>query len=414
MSARAEQLKAAGNAAFKAGDYTLALAHYSDAIHLDPSVSTYPLNRALVHLRLADYPAADKDASTALKLDAGVGQKALYRRALARKGLGKLDLAKQDLEEAKRQGAGDDVDKELAALTKQLDITGSKKDVKPLSNGSAKATPSTVPPAVKGTSPSTDRLRAALAPQSASASASSKPASNGLMTAVSTRRLSPSATSPAPAPPSPTPPAPIAAEKPVSSFAAKKEARTAKEQRPLRSPPPQDPEPAPPASATKSTPLAPPVPLAPPASPPAPLPPLASSVPPTFLRQPTSSTASPPPPASVTSLESHLLLAPPHSPSRLALLRALDPRALRAFVGDSLGPELVSAVLAELLPLFPSDADGGDDELEWIVPLLEALTTCKRWDSAVLFLEDAERAGVRRVFERAERRLQRAKGAWGL
>lgn len=126
MSARAEQLKAAvrlslaspspawplpccrpapphlvlcvlsqGNAAFKAGDYTLALAHYSDAIHLDPSVSTYPLNRALVHLRLADYPAADKDASTALKLDAGVGQKALYRRALARKGLGKLDLAKQ-------------------------------------------------------------------------------------------------------------------------------------------------------------------------------------------------------------------------------------------------------------------------------------------------------------------------------
>lgn len=147
-----------GNAAFKAGDYTLALAHYSDAIHLDPSVSTYPLNRALVHLRLADYPAADKDASTALKLDAGVGQKALYRRALARKGLGKLDLAKQgpfrfhlstrkqsshpsssvDLEEAKRQGAGDDVDKELAALTKQLDIKGAKGDAKPYANGSAK------------------------------------------------------------------------------------------------------------------------------------------------------------------------------------------------------------------------------------------------------------------------------------
>jgi tetratricopeptide (TPR) repeat protein len=84
-----------GNAAFKSQQYPLAISHYSTAIALDPSVSTYPLNRALVHLKLNQWNDAEKDANTALDLDGGVNLKALFRRGLARKGIGKLEQAKQ-------------------------------------------------------------------------------------------------------------------------------------------------------------------------------------------------------------------------------------------------------------------------------------------------------------------------------
>lgn len=43
---------AQGNAAFKTGDLPLALAHYGTAMSQDPSIFTYPLNRALVYLKL--------------------------------------------------------------------------------------------------------------------------------------------------------------------------------------------------------------------------------------------------------------------------------------------------------------------------------------------------------------------------
>ncbi|GEM11377.1 TPR-repeat containing protein [Rhodotorula toruloides] len=95
MPSKAEELKAAGNAAFKAGNYDLALANYTTAIQLDPSVSTYALNRAAVHLKLANWRDAERDSTTALKLDGGANPKALYRRGLARKGLGKLSAAKE-------------------------------------------------------------------------------------------------------------------------------------------------------------------------------------------------------------------------------------------------------------------------------------------------------------------------------
>lgn len=84
-----------GNAAFNAGNYDLALANYSTAIQLDPSVSTYALNRAAVHLKLSNWKDAERDSSTALELDGGANRKALYRRGLARKGLGKLSAAKE-------------------------------------------------------------------------------------------------------------------------------------------------------------------------------------------------------------------------------------------------------------------------------------------------------------------------------
>lgn len=83
-----------GNAAFKSLDYPLALSHYSTAIALDPSVSTYPLNRSLVHLKLSHWNDAERDATTAIDLDGGANVKALFRRGLARKGKGKLVEAK--------------------------------------------------------------------------------------------------------------------------------------------------------------------------------------------------------------------------------------------------------------------------------------------------------------------------------
>ncbi|GAA6006683.1 hypothetical protein JCM11491_003143 [Sporobolomyces phaffii] len=120
-SLQAEQSKVAGNAAFKALDYPLAIAHYSTAIARDPSVSTYPLNRSLVHLRLGNFLDAFRDANTALDLDGGANVKALFRRGLANKGLGKLDDAKRDFEQAIEQGAGADVETELAQLLKLLE-----------------------------------------------------------------------------------------------------------------------------------------------------------------------------------------------------------------------------------------------------------------------------------------------------
>ena len=102
------------------------------------------MNRAAVYLKLRDWTRAEKDATTALQLDGGVNLKAWFRRAVARRNLGNLQLAKQgespsaslvlvrgepahvlrpppaDLEDAKRHGAGPDVDAELASVLQQL------------------------------------------------------------------------------------------------------------------------------------------------------------------------------------------------------------------------------------------------------------------------------------------------------
>lgn len=84
-----------GNAAFLKGQLALALASYTTAIQLDPSVAAYPLNRAAVYLKQSEWVRAEKDATTALELDGGNNVKALYRRATARRHTGKLELAQQ-------------------------------------------------------------------------------------------------------------------------------------------------------------------------------------------------------------------------------------------------------------------------------------------------------------------------------
>ncbi|GAA5946042.1 hypothetical protein JCM1841_003035 [Sporobolomyces salmonicolor] len=395
MSSAAEHARLQGNDAFKDNNLPLALAHYSTAIQRDPSVSTYFLNRSLVHLKLDHLSEAARDASTALDLDGGVNPKALFRRALARKAQGNLDGARQDFELAKQQGAGDAVDRELADLLKVL-------------QGDPNATrPQPAKP--PSPSPSADRLRAALSPKPPPTPPPPRapPAeADGFLRAVSTRRITPPvptpapSTTPIPAPapvPAPVPRASAAAVSP-SSFTAKKEARSARQSRspllPSRapSPPPLAPSPAQPLFSPPASPFKPASPARPAAS------------------------------QSATSLEQHLLLTQPHDPSRLALLRALDPdpNALAAFMGDSLTPDLLGAILAELAPRFPFSSEGGEKEqaqerdTDWVVPLLRGLSRCRRFDSTVLFLDERERDVVRRVLGEAEKGLERTRNAWGL
>ncbi|BGP28060.1 hypothetical protein JCM10295v2_007047 [Rhodotorula toruloides] len=431
MPSKAEELKAAGNAAFKAGNYDLALANYTTAIQLDPSVSTYALNRAAVHLKLANWRDAERDSTTALKLDGGANPKALYRRGLARKGLGKLSAAKEDLEEARRQGAGDDVANELVALVKQLDYSERKvsggNEAK--TNGVAKSAPtstpasSTSPATSSSSSPSTERLRAALAPHTALSTSTSRPTkSDGLLTPASTRRLTPS-DRPTPSPSSAPLNRPAASSTlksgpvPMNSFAAKKEARQVREQQPYRAQPPTSP-PAPTASsvshATPST-----------SSPGAPASPSGTRISFTSAPSPVAVLRPPPPPApraaaSPTSLETHFFSTAPGDSCRLSVLRALDSTRMRDWMGDGLTPDLLSAMLAEILPLFEGDAASGgerkktDGELDWVVPLLQGLTECRRWDSAVMFLEEREREGVKRVLDEAGGRIARVRKGWRL
>jgi hypothetical protein len=80
--AAAEACKEAGNSAFRAGRYEEAVRQYSAAIQLCPRAAVYLANRAMAHLRLGAYGAAEVDCDAALKLE--LGAKALLRRGSAR------------------------------------------------------------------------------------------------------------------------------------------------------------------------------------------------------------------------------------------------------------------------------------------------------------------------------------------
>ncbi|GAA5902301.1 uncharacterized protein JCM6883_001360 [Sporobolomyces salmoneus] len=440
----AEQSKTAGNAAFKAQDYPLAISHYSTAIALDPSISTYPLNRALVYLKLNQYKLADKDATTALDLDGGVNVKTLFRRGLARKGLGKLEEAKQDFIRAIQQGAGEDVKKELEQINKLLDSKKSKLETS--SSSTENPPPSSSKPAPSTTTQSkSDRLRAAIASPSSSStpSAAGKPPLKDTepppsavpkeedegfgMKAVSTRKLKPDSTptSPKPTTPSsatktpttnptsPADPPSTSTTQPTSSssFAAKKLSRQTRQtsSSPFTLPPPSSSS-----SRTASPPLAP----QPPSSSDL------SSIPLRLSRTPSSSTT-------LTSLESHLLLSPPGSPSRLELLRSLDPRPekLVRFVGDSLTPDLLSLILAELSRYLNTldsatasssskeageEREGEQEGTGWILELLEGLKECRRFETSRMLLSDSEVEVVGKVLERERKRLEDVRQGWGV
>ncbi|GET89896.1 tpr-repeat protein, putative [Leishmania tarentolae] len=95
-----QQAKEKGNALFQSGHLQEAVAAYTVGIDLDPaSATTHVLyaNRAMCYLKLDQWTAAEKDATTCVHMNTGYA-KAYYRRAVARKQLGKLREARADLE----------------------------------------------------------------------------------------------------------------------------------------------------------------------------------------------------------------------------------------------------------------------------------------------------------------------------
>ncbi|GAA5984041.1 hypothetical protein JCM5350_005001 [Sporobolomyces pararoseus] len=474
--ASAEASKTAGNAAFKAQNYPLALSHYSTAIQLDPSVSTYPLNRSLVYLKLNDYKSALRDADTAISLDGGINLKALFRRGLARKGLGKLQLAKKDFEDAIEQGAGQDVRNELEQLNQLL----LKSETNPTTTTTTTTTTATdQKPSVQSKA---DRLRAAISssspssttnsaptPQATSSSnknessTSQPPIRNGStneksreeevdgfgMKAVSTRKLKPTSKPPPPRmgyviesnldpTPLPTTPtrettqtstAPAPAPSSSSSFAAKKLSRQTRQTSPFTLPSPSS-------SSASSSLRSPPPAVVSSASSSSSSPETTKSIPSTTIPLKPSSKPSPSTSnLSLTSLESHLLLLPPNSPSRIKLLKTLDPRPskLVSFVGDSLTPDLLSLILSELSLNFSSSFDSQEEEegaeVEekeegegnsstttdgWMFELLEGLSQCRRFETSRMLLSDQEVEIVGKVFEREKKRVEKVRKEWGV
>ncbi|BGP58550.1 hypothetical protein JCM8202_001214 [Rhodotorula sphaerocarpa] len=443
---KAEQYKQKGNTAFVSGDYPLALANFNTAIELDPSVAAYPLNRAAVYLKQREWARAEKDASTALELDGGANPKALFRRATARRQLGKLQLARQDLEEAKRQGAGADVDKELASLVESLNVNGNEPHDAPEAMGEA---PSRL---------TSERLRAAL--DSKPRSSSSAPAGangrtpeaggNDLMKSVSTRRLSPAATAatapkldaaPAGGPEAvpPPPAAQVATPAGALSFGAKKEARMAKQKEAAaaaaRFAPAASASETPTPVASTSAAAAAPLPAPPPSTTLESPHPRSTLLPPSPA--PVSTSLRTHPTSSPTALEAHFLALPAPNPQRLAAVRALAHKyppspspehqpvrtTLREWMGPAgLTPDLLSDIVGEVVALVepgsalhphPAPLTAAPD-LGWAVSLLEGLSTCQRWDSASLFLSAEERAGVGRILEREKARLDAIGRAWGV
>ncbi|KPI89891.1 putative TPR-repeat protein [Leptomonas seymouri] len=95
-----QEAKEKGNALFQAGHLLEAVAAYTTGIELDPASSTTHVlyaNRAMCYLKLGQWSAAEKDATTCVQMNTGYA-KAYYRRAMARKNLHKLKEARADLE----------------------------------------------------------------------------------------------------------------------------------------------------------------------------------------------------------------------------------------------------------------------------------------------------------------------------
>lgn len=79
-------------------------------------------------------------------------------------------------------------------------------------------------------------------------------------------------------------------------------------------------------------------------------------------------------------------------------------------MGDSLTPDLLSLILAEL------DTGEGDEregeEEGWKFELLEGLGECRRFGTARMMLGEEEVGVVRRVMDGMEERVKGARGKW--
>lgn len=118
-----QQAKDKGNVLFQSGHLQEAVAAYTVGIDLDPaSATTHVLyaNRAMCYLKLGQWTAAEKDATTCVHMNTGYA-KAYYRRAVARKQLGKLREARADLEAVLALAPKDvSAQQEMESVTKAL------------------------------------------------------------------------------------------------------------------------------------------------------------------------------------------------------------------------------------------------------------------------------------------------------
>ncbi|XP_063230294.1 protein unc-45 homolog A [Bacillus rossius redtenbacheri] len=115
----ADAWKEEGNAAFRDGDWDLALARYSKALALakdDGERAVCLKNRAAAHLKRQDHEAALSDCSAALELAPG-DPKALYRRCQALEALGRPEEAYRD---AKQVLAADPANRSVQPLLQRL------------------------------------------------------------------------------------------------------------------------------------------------------------------------------------------------------------------------------------------------------------------------------------------------------
>lgn len=95
---KAEREKEAGNAAFKAGAYGVAITHYERAQNIEPEMPYYQLNIAAACLKLSRWVEAEAACSKALAQHRS--SKGYFRRARARNMMGKQEDAIKDLRAA--------------------------------------------------------------------------------------------------------------------------------------------------------------------------------------------------------------------------------------------------------------------------------------------------------------------------
>jgi len=94
--ARVEELKQLGNQKFKEKHFGEAIAFYTQAIELDPSLPVLYSNRSLANLKVENYGFAEKDASEAIRLDPNF-IKGYYRRGSANFAMCRFKEAIKDL-----------------------------------------------------------------------------------------------------------------------------------------------------------------------------------------------------------------------------------------------------------------------------------------------------------------------------
>lgn len=99
--AKAEEFKAAANAAFQAHRFTSAIELYSQAIDLNPKNAVYLANRSFAHTKMEEYGSAIEDATKAIEVDPKY-VKGYYRRGTAYLALGKFKEALRDFRTVQR------------------------------------------------------------------------------------------------------------------------------------------------------------------------------------------------------------------------------------------------------------------------------------------------------------------------